>query len=44
MLSADITNNVERKCLYFGANAYLSKPINVTNLLSSINEHCIQPK
>jgi signal transduction histidine kinase/CheY-like chemotaxis protein len=44
MLSADVTNNVERKCLGFGANAYLSKPINVTNLLSSINEHCMQPK
>ena len=38
MISADITDNIEKKCMSLGANSYISKPLNIYEFVDKLNE------
>lgn len=39
ILSADITDNIEEKCISLGADGYLSKPLTINSLVTMINKN-----
>ena len=38
ILSADITDNIEERCISLGADGYLSKPLTINSLVTIINK------